>query len=72
MAFTNDSIFSSHTSVRQNENYTKARLGAEEGLSYLSVDYFQPKKILAPSLRMQMFNPIPFVAMLLFKLSKWG
>ena len=48
MAFTNDSIFSSHTPVRQNENYTKARLGAEEGLSYLSVDYFQPKKILAP------------------------
>ena len=30
------------------------------------------KKYWPPSLRMQMFNPIPFVAMLLFKLSKWG
>ncbi len=48
MAFTNDSIFYSHTPVRQNENYTMAQLGAEEGLSYLSVDYFQPNKVLAP------------------------
>lgn len=32
----------------------------------------RPKNIVPRLFRMQMFNPIPFVAMLLFKLSKWG